>query len=90
MKDNPTLKEEAKGNHNADRLAVGAKYCFYNNNHLKLAKILPEREEKYTKLLKHIHNIVVRVHLASQHVRTTPAYKQDNPTTTVPTWVLHQ
>ena len=41
-------------------------------------------------MVRHIHNITSRVHIASQAIRTTPAYKLDNQATSIPTEVLHR
>ena len=87
LKQYPMLRDEARGNHEADKLAGRAKYCFYNANHLLLSEILPKREQQYSTLLRHVHNIVARVHIASQQLRTNPAYKLDNK---IPFYTYHK
>ena len=86
----PQLRQEAIGNNEADRYVGKAKYSFYNANHILISQLLPKREEQYAKLLRSIHNVITRVHIASQQVRATQAYKMDNNLPIATTYVLHQ
>ena len=90
LKQFPYLGEEVVCNNEADRYAGKAKFSFYNANHLLLSELLPKREAQYASMVRSVHNVIARVHMVSQQVRTTPAYKMASNIPTTTTSISHQ
>ena len=69
----------AYGNQQSDELAKRARRDFAPAHILRLADYLVWRHQKYTEVIKAMHNIIVRTHIWAHELRARPAFILAHP-----------
>ena len=69
LKKYPPLRWEAIHNNKADRPANAARYNFFHKQHIQVSGILVKRASRYVDFLKHVHNIIFKMHIHLQALR---------------------
>ena len=77
MRAHPELRAEAIGNDYADKAASRVRESCLEPAIVQLSGVLASRTSKYVTCVKHLHEVIVRVHEAAQMLRNSQAFALD-------------